>query len=186
MRVHLRPVRHRGDADLRAPRLQRDGLPRRRAVRPVAAAAYRRRGRAERHHAGLEHDRRQHLQRLRGRRQLAHLVVLRRAVRRELPVRQPEEVSDLATYAATIPAAGSYQVEAWYPGIAGYNTSTPFIVYASGGSQVVRVDQSTGGGAWASLGTFSLAAGAQTVVAVSRWTTATGYVIADAVRITRV
>ncbi|GAA4674249.1 N-acetylmuramoyl-L-alanine amidase [Phytohabitans rumicis] len=98
----------------------------------------------------------------------------------------PEEVSDLATYAATIPAAGSYQVEAWYPGIAGYNTSTPFIVYASGGSQVVRVDQSTGGGAWASLGTFSLAAGAQTVVAVSRWTTATGYVIADAVRITRV
>jgi hypothetical protein len=98
----------------------------------------------------------------------------------------PEEVSDLATYSATIPATGNYKIETWYPGIAGYNTSTPFIVYASGGSQVVRVDQSTGGGAWKSLGTFALTAGAKTVAAVSRWTTTTGYVVADAVRISRV
>ncbi|HET6215032.1 MAG TPA: hypothetical protein VFE14_19360 [Micromonosporaceae bacterium] len=48
------------------------------------------------------------------------------------------------------------------------------------------MDQRNGGGAWHSIGTFALAAGDYNVVAVSRWTSGTGYVIADAVRITRV
>jgi hypothetical protein len=49
----------------------------------------------------------------------------------------------------------------------------------------VTVDQRTGGGAWRSLGTYRLEAGTHNVVGVSRWTSTTGYVIADAVRITR-
>jgi hypothetical protein len=77
-------------------------------------------------------------------------------------------------------------VEAWFPGIAGYNTATPYVVSAKGGNQTVVVNQSTGGGAWRSIGTFTLTAGDKDVVGVSRWTTAAGYVIADAVRITRV
>ncbi|MDR7383234.1 N-acetylmuramoyl-L-alanine amidase [Promicromonospora iranensis] len=97
----------------------------------------------------------------------------------------PAEVSDLATYSATIPSNGSYRVEAWFPGIAGYNTSTPFIVHTGTGSSTIRVDQSTGGGAWLSLGTYAMTAGTRTVVAVSRWTQGTAYVIADAIRITR-
>ncbi|WP_423462756.1 N-acetylmuramoyl-L-alanine amidase [Promicromonospora sp. MS192] len=97
----------------------------------------------------------------------------------------PAEVSDLATFSATIPSNGSYRVEAWFPGIAGYNTSTPFIVYTGTGSSTVRVDQSTGGGAWLSLGTYAMTAGTRTVVAVSRWTQGTAYVVADAIRITR-
>ncbi|MGI5188806.1 N-acetylmuramoyl-L-alanine amidase [Promicromonospora sp. CA-289599] len=97
----------------------------------------------------------------------------------------PAEVSDLATFSATIPSNGSYRVEAWFPGIAGYNTSTPFIVYTGTGSSTIRVDQSTGGGAWLSLGTYAMTAGTRTVVAVSRWTQGTAYVIADAIRITR-
>jgi hypothetical protein len=97
----------------------------------------------------------------------------------------PAEVSDLATFSATIPSAGSYRVEAWFPGIEGYNTSTPFIVYTGTGSSTIRVDQSTGGGAWLSLGTYAMTAGTRTVVAVSRWTQGTAYVIADAIRITR-
>jgi hypothetical protein len=36
-----------------------------------------------------------------------------------------------------------------------------------------------------SLGVFTLAAGAGNKVGVSRWTSGTGYVIADAVRISR-
>jgi hypothetical protein len=99
---------------------------------------------------------------------------------------EPQQISDLATYSATIPADGTYRIETWFPGIAGYNTSSPFIVYAAGGSQTIRVNQSTGGGAWQSLGTFALTAGAKPVVAVSRWTTTTGYVVADAVRVSRV
>ncbi|PUB28872.1 N-acetylmuramoyl-L-alanine amidase [Promicromonospora sp. AC04] len=97
----------------------------------------------------------------------------------------PAEVSDLATYSATIPSNGSYRVEAWFPGIAGYNTSTPFIVYTGTGSSTIRVDQSTGGGAWLSLGTYAMTAGTRNVVAVSRWTTGTAYVVADAIRLTR-
>lgn len=97
----------------------------------------------------------------------------------------PAEVSDLATFSATIPSNGSYRVEAWFPGVAGYNTSTPFIVHTGTGSSTIRVDQSTGGGAWLSLGTYAMTAGTRTVVAVSRWTQGTAYVIADAIRITR-
>jgi hypothetical protein len=58
-------------------------------------------------------------------------------------------------------------------------------VAASTGNQTVRVDQRVNGGQWVSLGTFVLAAGDRNVVGVSRWTSTTGYVIADAVRITQ-
>ncbi|HEX2419078.1 MAG TPA: amidase, partial [Micromonosporaceae bacterium] len=98
----------------------------------------------------------------------------------------PAAVSDAAWFKANIAAAGSYRVEIWYPSNSGYNSSAPYVVSTSSGSQYINVDQRTGGGAWRSLGTFSLAAGDYNVVGVSRWTSGTGYVIADAVRITRV
>jgi hypothetical protein len=98
----------------------------------------------------------------------------------------PAAVSDVAYYKADIPAEGTYRIDAWYPGIAGYNTTTPYVVLAKGGNETVVVNQSTGGGAWRSLGTFTLTAGDKDVVGVSRWSSASGYVIADAVRITRV
>jgi hypothetical protein len=59
-------------------------------------------------------------------------------------------------------------------------------VATSSGNRTVSVDQRTGGGQWRSLGTFTLSAGTSKVVGVSRWTSATGYVVADAVRITKV
>ena len=49
-----------------------------------------------------------------------------------------------------------------------------------------QVDQRPTGGQWRILGTFTLAAGDANKVGVSRWTCGTGYVIADAVRVTRV
>ncbi|WP_285706987.1 family 10 glycosylhydrolase [Microtetraspora sp. NBRC 16547] len=98
----------------------------------------------------------------------------------------PVAASDPAWFTAAIPSAGSYRVEVWYPANSGYNSATPYIVAASGGNQTVPVDQRTGGGQWRSLGTFTLAAGTYKVVGVSRWTSTTGYVIADAVRITKV
>ncbi len=91
--------------------------------------------------------------------------------------------SDVAWFSPTIAAAGAHTVEVWYPADAGYNDSTPFVVAASGGNQTVRVNQRANGGRWVSLGTFTLAAGTYNVVGVSRWTSGTGYVIADAVRI---
>lgn len=97
---------------------------------------------------------------------------------------QPEAVSDAAYFRANIPAAGNYKIETWYPADAGYNAATPFIIYTANGNQTVKVDQRTGGGKWVSLGTHALTAGNKSVVAVSRWAGGSGYVIADAIRVT--
>ncbi len=92
--------------------------------------------------------------------------------------------SDAAWFSASIAATGPHLVEVWYPADAGYNNATPFIVATTGGNQTVTVDQRANGGRWVSLGTFNLAAGDHNVVGVSRWTSGTGYVVADAVRLT--
>ncbi|PZG43089.1 amidase [Spongiactinospora gelatinilytica] len=97
----------------------------------------------------------------------------------------PVAASDPAWFRATIPSAGTYQVEVWYPADPGYNGSTPYIVATTSGNKTVYVDQRAGGGTWHPLGAFPLAAGTHDVVAVSRWTSGTGLVIADAIRITR-
>lgn len=91
--------------------------------------------------------------------------------------------SDAAWYQADIPSSGSYRIQAWYPADSGYNNSTPYVIVTTGGTQVVNVDQRSNGGQWVTLGTFNLAAGDYDVVGVSRWTNGTGYVIADAIRI---
>lgn len=97
----------------------------------------------------------------------------------------PEPVSDAAWYRANLPSSGTYRVEAWYPSNSGYNDRAPYVVVTTSGNQSVHVNQRSGGGAWRSIGTFSMAAGERNVVGVSRWTNGTGYVIADAVRISR-
>ncbi len=97
----------------------------------------------------------------------------------------PVAASDPAWFRTTVPSAGSYRVEVWYPANSGYNSATPHIVVTSSGNQTVTVDQRANGGQWRSLGTFTLAAGDYNVVGVSRWTSTTGYVIADAVRLTK-
>jgi hypothetical protein len=93
--------------------------------------------------------------------------------------------SDAAYYTATLPSAGSYKVEAWYPASTGYNAATPFVLFGSAGNQTVTVNQQSGGGAWRALGTLAYGAGSRDVVAVSRWTSGTEYVIADAIRVTK-
>lgn len=98
----------------------------------------------------------------------------------------PVLASDPAWYKVNIPQTGSYAVSVWYPANSGYNDSTPFIVVTTTGNRSVRVNQRTNGGRWVSLGVFTLAAGDSNKVGISRWTSGTGYVIADAIRITRV
>jgi hypothetical protein len=94
--------------------------------------------------------------------------------------------SDAAYYSATLPAAGNYKVEMWYPANTGYNSATPVVIFSSSGNQTITVNQTGSGGAWRNLGTFAFSSGAQDFAAVSRWTSGTAYVIADAMRITRV
>ncbi|GAB3153407.1 hypothetical protein GCM10027290_46120 [Micromonospora sonneratiae] len=98
----------------------------------------------------------------------------------------PVAASDAAWYKVNIPETGNYRVDVWYPADAGYNDSTPYVVVTTSGNQTVHVNQRANGGQWRSLGTFNLAAGDANKVGVSRWTNGTGYVIADAIRVTRV
>jgi hypothetical protein len=95
----------------------------------------------------------------------------------------PVLASDAAWFKANIPSSGNYLVDVRYPADPGYNSSTPFVVVASGGNQTVNVNQQANGGVWRNIGTFHLAAGDYNVVGVSRWTSSAGYVIADAIRV---
>lgn len=99
---------------------------------------------------------------------------------------RPVAASDVAWYKVNIPETGNYRVEVWYPASTGNNAATPYIVVTSTGNKSVYVDQRSNGGTWRSLGTFTLTAGDANKVGVSRWASGTGYVVADAVRITRV
>lgn len=97
----------------------------------------------------------------------------------------PEPIGDAAWFSANIPSTGNYEIYTWYPANSGYNSATPYVITTSSGSQTVRVNQQINGGMWVSLGTFNLSAGDYNVVGVSRWTSTSGYIIADAVRIVR-
>ncbi|GAB3622601.1 hypothetical protein GCM10027418_06830 [Mariniluteicoccus endophyticus] len=99
---------------------------------------------------------------------------------------QPKEISDPAWYKFAVPAAGKYRVDARYPSGTGYNSAAPYLISTTSGMKTIAVDQTTGGGAWKTLGTFALAAGDQNIVGVSRWTRSAGLILADAVRLTRV
>lgn len=91
--------------------------------------------------------------------------------------------SDVAWYQFDIPSTGSYAVDVWYPANSGYNNATPYIVKTTSGNESTRVDQRINGGQWVRLGEFELGAGDNDVVGVSRWTSGTGQIVADAVRI---
>jgi hypothetical protein len=90
------------------------------------------------------------------------------------------------SWTSTVDNTTAGRSEAWYPALPGYNTAAPYIMATTTGNQVVYVDQRSGGGAWRNLGTFTFAGGDYNAVAVSRWTSGTGLVIADAVKLTRV
>jgi N-acetyl-anhydromuramyl-L-alanine amidase AmpD len=95
----------------------------------------------------------------------------------------PQPITDTAWFKASIPSSGNYEVYVWYPSGTAYNSSTPFVIASSTGNQFVRVNQQTNGGKWVSLGIFNMNAGTYNAVGVSRWTSTTGYVVADAVKL---
>lgn len=101
----------------------------------------------------------------------------------------PQAISDPVTYKVNIPSTGNYDIYAWYPANSGYNASTPVVIYQANatntGTEPVSktLNQQTGGGQWNYVGTFRLLAGDRTLIAVSRWTSGAGYVIADAFKI---
>lgn len=95
--------------------------------------------------------------------------------------RSTQAISDAATWTGNLPSSGSYRVDAWWTQAANRATSAPYIVDHSGGSSVVHRNQTTNGGKWNSLGTYSFGAGNRTT-RLSCWTSSGDVVIADAVR----
>ncbi|GIF96193.1 FAD-dependent oxidoreductase [Catellatospora citrea] len=87
-------------------------------------------------------------------------------------------------FTPTIPVTGSYQVFLRWTAHANRASNVPVDVCAGGTVTTRTVDQRTGGGQWASLGTYTLPAGSSpTAASVLIRTEATdGYVVADAAR----
>lgn len=86
-----------------------------------------------------------------------------------------------ARYTPHLTVAGDYTVYARWTEHANRSTVVPIDIVHAGGSNTVLVNQTTNGGFWNALGTYTFSAGTQGSVRV-RNDGATGYVIADAVR----
>ncbi|CAM3388428.1 N-acetylmuramoyl-L-alanine amidase [Stackebrandtia soli] len=98
----------------------------------------------------------------------------------------PAAEDGTAVFSAEIPEEGVYSIETWHGALPGYNPSAPFTVHAGDGDHAVTVDQTSNGGQWVGLGQFTLPAGQRDLVSVSRRTDGAGYVLADAIRVTKV
>jgi len=96
--------------------------------------------------------------------------------------RSTAATSDVATWRPNIPSAGTWAVYAWWSAGTNRSPSSAYIVYYSGGSQSVTVNQQTNGGKWNLLTTKTFGTGTAYPTQKSCWAT-TGYVvIADAVK----
>ena len=100
-------------------------------------------------------------------------------------LKRPLSVSDNAAYKISTPAKDSYTVYGWWPADPGYNDRTTFRIQTVNGWQKKVVNQRRNGGAWVSLGTYTLRAGDSYRVEVSSKSSGKGYIIADAVKIVR-
>jgi hypothetical protein len=91
--------------------------------------------------------------------------------------------TDPFTWKGSIPSDGTYQVYARWTAATNRSTTAPYIVYHTGGSTTVNVNQQNNNGAWVLLGTYNFFQGSTADrVKLSCWTTAGFYVVADAVR----
>lgn len=92
-------------------------------------------------------------------------------------------LSDSATFNYTIPSAGNYEAYAWWTQGTNRSSTAPYVVTTSSGNVTATRNQQSGGGAWNSLGTYAMNAGANST-RLSCWTTAGFVVVADAVKLT--
>lgn len=101
----------------------------------------------------------------------------------------PVAASDAAYYKVNIPSTGNYDIYMWYPANSGYNASTPVVIWQANADNTGRtavtkyVNQQANGGTWVHLGAYKLLAGDEEILAVSRWTSSAGYVVADAFKV---
>jgi hypothetical protein len=87
-------------------------------------------------------------------------------------------------YRPNLPRAGTFAISIWYPATPSRGTSPVTIAYGDGSlSEVIAVDQRSGGGQWNPLGVFPLDAGPAPTITIGTADTG-GWIGADAVRLT--
>lgn len=96
---------------------------------------------------------------------------------------EPAPIADPARFKAHIPRTGSYILYARWAAAPGYNRSAPFGISTTRGTRWVRVDQRRDGGRWVYLGSYRLDAGDHYLIRLSRRTSTSGLLIADAIRV---
>jgi len=90
-------------------------------------------------------------------------------------------VTDPANWNVSLASAGTFAVYAWWPQGTNRCNAAPYVVYYSGGSATVNVNQEANGGKWNLLGSWSMNAGSNNV-ALSCWATDPDVVMADAIK----
>jgi endonuclease/exonuclease/phosphatase family metal-dependent hydrolase len=93
--------------------------------------------------------------------------------------RSVANVSDTAKWSFSVPVTSNYEIFAWWSQGANRSSTAPYLM--PNGTTVYK-NQQTGGGAWQSLGTFSLAAGTRDVQ-LSCWTSNGSVVVGDAMKL---
>ncbi|MFH0793609.1 MAG: polysaccharide deacetylase family protein [bacterium] len=89
--------------------------------------------------------------------------------------------SSVAAWSFTPQTTGVAEVLAWWTQSPNRATNAPFTISHSGGLTEVRVDQTTNGGQWVSLGTYVFEGGKTTEITLNN--ASNGTVVADAVRL---
>ncbi|MDR6227190.1 golvesin C-terminal-like domain-containing protein [Desmospora profundinema] len=91
--------------------------------------------------------------------------------------------SDTFTWKPFLTESGTYEVDVHYASAFDRASNAPYTVHHADGSTTKRVDQRTGGGEWQPIGKWKFDAGNTHRVVLSD--DADGYVIADAIRLTK-
>jgi cell wall-associated NlpC family hydrolase len=89
-----------------------------------------------------------------------------------------------ARFKVRIPTSNDYTVYAWWPASSGNSDATRFGISTASGTQWTEVDQTTDGGIWIKLGTYTMEEG-ERFVQVSADSPSAGNVVADAVAVVR-
>ncbi len=89
-----------------------------------------------------------------------------------------------AKFKFRIPKKAGYNVYAWWPSSSKYNNRTRFKVRTADGWKRKVVNQRFNGGRWVRLGKFTLKPGDRVYVQISRRSGGSGWILADAVKVT--
>lgn len=91
------------------------------------------------------------------------------------------DTSASVTYTPDLARPGLYEVCVWYVSLASSAEEVSYVVSDALGTHTVKVDQTSGGGEWQSLGMFSFEEGAGGSLSINNVDDSDKYVIADAV-----